>query len=112
MTRTPKIWVSVTVALMAFAGIALAATGRERSLAVYPAQVMPIRFDHQKHIENGSECVTCHDAARKSVKASDLNLPGHTADAKLSELKYAKKFDAWHAECSDCHEVDLKKPGK
>ncbi|MFL5318246.1 MAG: cytochrome c3 family protein [Myxococcaceae bacterium] len=110
MTRTPKIWVAVTVALMAFAGIALAATGRERSLAVYPAQVMPIKFDHALHLENGSECVTCHDSARKSQKSSDLNLPGHSGDSK--DLKPKAKFDAWHAECSDCHEMDPKKPGK
>lgn len=98
MTRTPKLWVGVTVALMAFAGIALAATGRERSLAVYPAQTMPLKFDHALHLEAGAECETCHDSARKSEKGKDNNLPGHAGDP--------------HEQCTDCHDIEAAEQGK
>jgi len=72
---------------------ALGASGRERSLAVYPPQKMPLRFDHRLHLEAGADCTTCHDPARKSVKSGDLNLPGHP-------------------ECETCHDLDAAAKGQ
>lgn len=112
MTRTPKIWVGVTVALMLSAGLALAATGRERSRAIYPPQTIPLKFSHQTHIEADVECVACHDPARKSEKASDLILPGHSNDSKYSKMTANERRDARHADCLDCHEIDPKQPDK
>ena len=81
------------VAALCAAPAVFAATGRERSLAVYPPQRMPLLFDHAVHLEAGAECVSCHDPARKSVKASDLFLPAHP-------------------ECESCHDIEAAKAGK
>src|SRR5689334_21211988 len=72
------------IALLLAGGLALAESGHERSLAIFPPQKLPVRFDHALHLKAGADCVTCHDPARKSVRASDLNLPKHAA-------------------CEDCH---------
>lgn len=112
MTRAANIWVGVTVALMLSAGLALAATGRERSQAIYPRQTIPLKFNHQTHIEADLECVACHDPARKSEKSSDNVLPGHSKDAALAKMTPAQRRDARHADCVDCHEMDPDDPGK
>ncbi|NVJ25232.1 MULTISPECIES: cytochrome c3 family protein [Myxococcus] len=81
------------LATMVGAGVAWAATARERSLAVYPAQHVPLRFDHAQHLEAGAECATCHDAARASQSPKDVNLPGHE-------------------ECETCHDIEAGRKGK
>ncbi|MFZ5469146.1 MAG: cytochrome c3 family protein [Myxococcota bacterium] len=105
MNRAQKVVVAAVVALLFGAGLALAATGRERSLAVYPPQVMPLSFDHGQHIEDGAECESCHDAARTSVRAVDMLLPGYSLNKK-------GKRDI-HAECESCHDIEAaRKSGK
>lgn len=90
--------VSGAIALLSLAGgLALAATGRERSLAVYPAQSIPLAFDHWQHIDDiGADCTACHFAATKSSASKDDLLP------------IGKHPNA----CDDCHETDNFKKGK
>jgi hypothetical protein len=89
----PVLLVLAALSLLVGAGVAWAATGRERSLAVYPAQHIPLRFDHAQHLGAGAECTTCHDAARTSQSPRDRNLPGHE-------------------ECETCHDIDAGRAGK
>lgn len=87
------------------AGLALAATGRERSLAIYPAQVIPLKFDHWEHIEGGADCTACHYGATKSTASADRILPGHPECEECHEIAAAakgKKVDPPSA-CEDCH---------
>jgi len=105
MNRQSKVVTYVAIALLLGAGLALAATGRERSLAIYPAQTIPIRFNHAVHLEGGADCTTCHDSARKSTKASDRNLPKHPECEQCHDIKAAqrgKKVDP-PATCDYCH---------
>ncbi len=49
------------------------------SPVVFPEQALPLRFNHKKHVkELGVACVTCHAAAKTSVKAADSLLPPAT----------------------------------
>jgi hypothetical protein len=89
------LWVRWVLALALVVGArpVLAASGRERSLGVYPAQRIPLTFSHRLHLDAGAECLTCHDPARKSVQSSDLFLPKHP-------------------ECEACHDIDKAKAGQ
>jgi hypothetical protein len=78
--------------------VALAATGRDRSEAIYPTQHIPLKFSHQVHLEEGADCTACHDPARKSVKATDVLTPKGSATE--------------HAECDSCHDIEAAKQGK
>jgi len=105
MSSHPKVVVCVAVVLLVGAGLALAASGRERSLAIYPAQNIPIRFNHAVHLEGGADCTTCHDSARKSTKAADRNLPKHPECEQCHDIQAAqrgKKVDP-PATCEYCH---------
>ena len=88
----------------ALGGYALAATGRERHEAIYPPQKIPLAFNHAQHIEQGAECVACHDSARKSVKASDVLLP-------KAIVKPGEKIPE-HPECENCHDIAAAAEGK
>ena len=49
------------------------------SPVIFPAQKLTIRFNHRKHVkELGMTCLTCHDAAKTSKKASDYLFPKPT----------------------------------
>jgi hypothetical protein len=93
MERQHKIVVALVLALLAAGGIAVAASGRERSLAVYPAQRMPMAFDHALHLDEGAECESCHETATKSVRSVDKNMPKHP-------------------ECESCHDIEAASKGK
>src|SRR5262245_59087159 len=105
--RAPK---SLTVLglcalLLGAAGIAWAASGRERSLAIYPAQRVPLTFDHSLHLAAGADCATCHEKARKSGSAADRNLPKHPECESCHDIADAsagKVVDPKSA-CRDCH---------
>src|SRR4051812_8872335 len=82
-----------------------AASGRERSLAVFPAQKMPLNFSHTLHLTAGADCTSCHDSARKSQKSSDLNLPAHPECETCHDIEAAakgKKVDP-ASSCNTCH---------
>jgi len=75
--------------------LAAASSSAERSPVIFPAQSMPVRFDHAQHLSGGADCLTCHDKARKSTRASDWNLPAHPECEQCHDLKKDK--------CSTCH---------
>lgn len=95
----------VALSLVVAAGITWAATARERSLAIYPAQHVPLRFDHQQHLAAGAECVTCHDSVRASEAVRDRNLPGHEECESCHDIEAAKKGEKTDppAGCGTCH---------
>jgi hypothetical protein len=90
-------WIAL---LLVSSPIAFAATGRDRSDAVYPQQHIPLKFSHQQHFEEGAACTACHDPARTSVKASDVLLPRAVIeDGKIT-----------HPDCESCHDIDTACP--
>jgi hypothetical protein len=97
--------VSTLISIAVAAGVAWAASGRERSLAVYPAQRMPLTFSHMQHLEDGADCTTCHDPARKSGLSADLNLPKHPECESCHDIRAAsqgKTVDP-KSSCNTCH---------
>jgi hypothetical protein len=65
------------------------------SRAVYPAQSIPLRFDHGQHVRGQKlACVRCHAMAEKSRVASDRLVPSK------------------HESCDSCHAIDEGKPDK
>jgi hypothetical protein len=105
MERQFRTALGIVVVSFVAAGIAWAATGRERSLAVYPAQHIPLRFDHKQHLAAGAECVTCHDAARASGSVKDRLLPGHEECESCHDIESARKGEKTDpaASCHTCH---------
>jgi len=82
--------------------VALAAQAGERSLAIYPAQELPLRFDHGQHLADGADCLTCHDSARKSTQAADRLVPvGSAAEHPTCDPCHEIRNDA--ATCAQCH---------
>jgi hypothetical protein len=95
----------VLLSVVCGAGIALAATGRERHEAIYPQQRIPLAFSHAQHLEEGVACEGCHDPARESKKVSDRLLPAHPECDSCHDIEGAaagKKVDPPSA-CSTCH---------
>ncbi|MBS1148616.1 MAG: cytochrome [Myxococcaceae bacterium] len=94
------------VALLLGAGLALAATKRERSEAVYPPQRIPLIFSHEQHfLADVDECEACHEGVGKSVRATDLLMPAHPQCDSCHEIEAAAKgkvVDPKSA-CEDCH---------
>ena len=87
------------------AGLAVAANKRERSEAVYPPQRIPLTFSHKQHFEADLECENCHEAASKSVRATDRLLPAHPECDSCHDIASAAKgkvVDPKSA-CEDCH---------
>ncbi|MCL2449773.1 MAG: cytochrome c3 family protein, partial [Polyangiaceae bacterium] len=71
---------------------------------------LTIRFDHRRHLKTdiGSKCKTCHAAAYKSAKASDVLTPtGETCDAchstDHSDLAAVKPGSDAMGQCAFCH---------
>ncbi len=95
----------LTVLLCLVAAAASAGSGKERSPAVYPAQRIPLVFEHDKHLSEGAECETCHENVKKSVQVSDWNLPKHPECETchdIAEAKKGKKVDP-RSSCQTCH---------
>ena len=93
MDRRHRIALAIVTASFLAAGLAVAASGLDRHVAIYPPQQLPLTFSHAQHIQGGAECVTCHDPARKSTMAGDWLLPKHP-------------------ECEDCHDIQGASEGK
>jgi hypothetical protein len=74
------------------------------SRVIFPAQSLPLRFSHEKHMSLDMECVTCHENIDKSVRSADVNLPSGEVCSLCHDV--AEK-DAAHADppaaCSTCH---------
>jgi hypothetical protein len=60
---------------------------------IFPAQQIPLRFDHARHLKLGARCETCHLSAATSTSASDNLIPAEAA-------------------CRSCHEIDRTQPAK
>jgi hypothetical protein len=77
--------------------VSLSLTPRDRgegpSPLIFPAQTIPLRFDHAQHLKLGARCETCHTAAAFSTSAADNLVPGEAA-------------------CRTCHEIDRTQPAK
>jgi len=86
------------------AGVPAHAQLNARSHNIYPEQQIPVRFPHQRHLENGLVCEVCHSMVLGSTQASDRNLPGHQlcgachrAEQPEAEMMFPKSG------CQDCH---------
>jgi hypothetical protein len=72
--------------------------------AVYPAQDLPLRFDHQKHLARGTDCSACHAAATTSRRAADRLIPtGEACDACHGDRHGGATPPADPAACEQCH---------
>jgi hypothetical protein len=82
----------------------------ERSAVIYPAQSIPLRFDHRRHLETTKlTCVFCHDHAATSRRSADLLLPDaarcdacHGTDHEHREQVSAGVGPA--KDCGYCHD--------
>jgi hypothetical protein len=63
------------------------------SEVVFPAQELPLRFSHKKHLAKNIECDFCHEKAPGSKLSSDNLIPNEEV-------------------CSTCHPVDREHPEK
>ncbi|MDB4980277.1 MAG: cytochrome c family protein [Myxococcales bacterium] len=61
------------------------------SALIFPAQVIPLRFDHARHLKLSVKCETCHVSASTSTSAADNLIPAEAA-------------------CRQCHEIDRARP--
>jgi len=87
---------ATAIAIAALAGgLAVAAhpAATVPSPLIYPAQTVPIRFDHALHARLGARCETCHADAASSRAAADNLIPGEAA-------------------CRSCHAIDRTQPNK
>jgi hypothetical protein len=60
---------------------------------IYPAETIPLRFDHARHARLGATCEGCHLAAQVSTSAADNLIPTEAA-------------------CRSCHKIDRAQPAK
>ncbi|MBP9207979.1 MAG: cytochrome c3 family protein [Kofleriaceae bacterium] len=58
---------------------------------IYPAQRLPLTFDHGRHLARGATCLDCHAGAATSRSAVDRLLPDE-------------------ATCARCHPIDRQQP--
>src|SRR5687767_12664559 len=97
------------------AGLAVAATGRDRHEAIYPSQRIPLKFSHCVHVNPddkpivcggfeyeggvGAFCEACHENAPKSLKAADVLVP--------KAIVRKDSTNAWpdHDACDSCHDI-------
>src|SRR5262245_13450279 len=83
--------IAITAAIAA--GGALAAGTAAPSPLIYPAETIPIAFDHAQHARLGATCESCHQSAQTSTSASDNLIPREAA-------------------CRSCHKIDRAQPTK
>jgi hypothetical protein len=106
-----SIWTGAAVAAAAAAGVLAGLTTASASPAttqaapvapvvpagpsplIYPAETIPIKFDHAAHARLGATCEGCHTAATTSTVAGDNLIPGEAA-------------------CRGCHKIDRAQPAK
>jgi hypothetical protein len=75
------------------AGGALGAGTQAPSPLIYPAETVPIAFDHAQHAKLGATCESCHQNAQSSTSAADNLIPREAA-------------------CRACHKIDRAQPTK
>lgn len=70
--------------------------------AVYPAQTLPLRFNHGQHLALGLVCQTCHVDIDGSRKASDNNFPRGQVCDRCHGDQHPRPQEA-PAQCELCH---------
>jgi hypothetical protein len=55
-----------------------------------------LKFSHQKHIDAGTECATCHASVMNSELAADKNIPGHDVCQSCHQEEVNAKCDFCH----------------
>jgi hypothetical protein len=91
MRRRAPLIVLAVLAVLAGGRALRAELGGGASTVVYPTQQLPVSFSHQKHLERGETCESCHASATGSTRASDQLMPGEAA-------------------CAACHDIDRQDP--
>jgi hypothetical protein len=84
---------AIAIAVAAGAGAALGAGASAPSPLIYPAEKVPIAFDHVQHARLGATCESCHQSAQTSTSAGDNLIPREAA-------------------CRGCHKIDRDQPAK
>jgi hypothetical protein len=85
---------AIAIAAGAAAGGALGAVvSPAPSPLIYPAETIPIAFDHAQHARLGATCESCHQSAQTSTSAADNLIPPEAA-------------------CRSCHKIDRTQPTK
>jgi hypothetical protein len=73
-----------------------------RGSAVYPAQDIPLRFNHGLHLAKGMACTQCHTQIEQSRKASDLNIPTGAVCDRCHGPQHPRPIEE-PARCEMCH---------
>lgn len=76
------------------------------STVIYPAQRLPLKFSHARHLQRGTGCVECHEQATVSVSSRDNLLPKEAACARCHAIDHdqpGKRTDGPPAACGACH---------
>jgi hypothetical protein len=84
---------AIAIVVAAAAGVALGAGGGTPSPLIYPAEKIPLAFDHAQHAKLGATCESCHQSALTSTSAGDNLIPREAA-------------------CRSCHKIDRDQPAK
>jgi len=93
MTRGRRTSAIAAVLLAVAAGAALGAGTDAPSPLIYPAETIPLAFDHAQHARLGATCESCHQTAQTSTSAADNLIPREAA-------------------CRACHKIDRTQPTK
>ena len=82
-----------------------ATAGEPRSLAVYPEQVIALRFSHARHLESGAACQACHQDVSASDSAASRRIPGEERCAACHDVEGARagRPAGPPSACRDCH---------
>jgi hypothetical protein len=67
--------VAIIVILVSLAAHGEIAGDAPPSSIIYPAQELPVSFDHAAHLAGGASCVDCHTAAESSTRSADDLIP-------------------------------------
>ncbi len=82
------------------------------STVIYPAQRLPIKFSHARHLVRGATCLGCHAQARTSVSVRDNLLPAESACLPCHAIERAqpsppsKSAAGPSTACNTCHVGD------
>ncbi len=75
---------------------------------IYPAETIPIKFDHAQHAALGATCEGCHTSAAGSTVAADTLIPGEAACRRCHQIDHAQPTKTvakgqGAARCDACH---------
>jgi hypothetical protein len=88
--------------LFALAGVAHGA--EPRSEIIFPAQKLPLKFSHARHLKHQIECDFCHEKAPGSRLASDNLIPTEEVCTTCHEIDHEGKQKK-AMPCASCHEM-------